>query len=66
MDRERPDTIRSIVSNLVGEGGDLIDDTEQAGPIQSIQDEAEDYGDANWVPEPNDAEPGKELARWAE
>jgi anaphase-promoting complex subunit 2 len=46
------------VSNLVGEGGDLIDDNEQAGPIQSIQEEAEDYGDANWVPEPNDAEPG--------
>ncbi|KAJ3771281.1 hypothetical protein FB446DRAFT_741057 [Lentinula raphanica] len=56
--RERPDTIRCIVSNLVGDddGGDpLVDDNE---PIQPLQHwELDDYTDPNWEPEPVDAGP---------
>ncbi|KAJ7246180.1 ubiquitin-protein ligase [Mycena rebaudengoi] len=56
--RERPDTIRSIVANLVGddEGGDsLVDENEPIQPLQ--QSEIEDYNDPNWEPEPIDAGP---------
>ena len=58
--RERPDTIRSIVANLVGDddGGDsLVDENEPVQPLQ--QPEAEDYTDPNWEPEPIDAGPGE-------
>ena len=58
--RERPDTIRSIVASLVGDGesGDsLVDENEPIHPLQ--QPEAEDYTDPNWEPEPIDAGPGK-------
>lgn len=54
---ERPDTIRNIVSSLVGEGGDLLDENEQAVPLQ--QNQAEDYTEPNWEPEPIDAGPGR-------
>ncbi|KAF9066458.1 hypothetical protein BDP27DRAFT_1449691 [Rhodocollybia butyracea] len=56
--RERPDTIRCIVSNLVGDddGGDsLVDESEPIQPLQ--QSELEDYTDPNWEPEPVDAGP---------
>ncbi|KAJ7274011.1 hypothetical protein C8J57DRAFT_1062796 [Mycena rebaudengoi] len=56
--RSRPDTIRSIVANLVGddEGGDsLVDENEPIQPLQ--QSEIEDYNDPNWEPEPIDAGP---------
>jgi hypothetical protein len=47
------------VSNLVGDKNDLVDSNEPVGPIQDLQDQAEDYSDyANWNPEPIDAEPG--------
>ncbi|KLO14760.1 Cullin [Schizopora paradoxa] len=52
--RERPDTIRSIVSSLVGEGGDLVDENE---PIQPLHVQVEDYSDPNWEPEAIDAGP---------
>ncbi|TDL22152.1 ubiquitin-protein ligase [Rickenella mellea] len=52
--RERPDTIRSIVASLVGEGGDLVDENE---PIQPLQTQFEDYSDPNWEPEAIDAGP---------
>ncbi|KAJ3907968.1 hypothetical protein F5879DRAFT_939513 [Lentinula edodes] len=56
--RERPDTIRCIVSNLVGDddsGDSLVDESE---PIQALQQtELEDYTDPNWEPEPVDAGP---------
>ncbi|GJJ13406.1 hypothetical protein Clacol_007660 [Clathrus columnatus] len=52
---ERPDTIRNIVASLVGEGGDLLDEHEQAVPLQ--QANVEDYSDPNWEPEPIDAGP---------
>ncbi|KZS92899.1 hypothetical protein SISNIDRAFT_474501 [Sistotremastrum niveocremeum HHB9708] len=58
--RERPDTIRSIVSSLVGEGGDLIDESEQPGPVQTV---AEDFSDPNWEPEPIDAGPEFRTSR---
>ncbi|KAF8157822.1 hypothetical protein B0H34DRAFT_656905 [Crassisporium funariophilum] len=56
--RERPDTIRSIVANLVGDdesGDSLVDENEPIQPLQ--QPELEDYGDPNWEPEPIDAGP---------
>ncbi|KAF8964931.1 hypothetical protein BDZ97DRAFT_1904250 [Flammula alnicola] len=56
--RERPDTIRSIVANLVGDddsGDSLVDENEPIQPLQ--QPELEDYSDPNWEPEPIDAGP---------
>ncbi|KAJ7075818.1 hypothetical protein B0H15DRAFT_1007314 [Mycena belliarum] len=56
--RERPDTIRSIVANLVGDddsGDSLVDENEPIQPLQQL--ETEDYNDPNWDPEPIDAGP---------
>ncbi|KAJ3735886.1 hypothetical protein DFJ43DRAFT_1054769 [Lentinula guzmanii] len=56
--RERPDTIRCIVSNLVGDddsGDSLVDESEPIQPLQ--QYELDDYLDSNWEPEPVDAGP---------
>ena len=55
-DRERPDTIKSIVASLVGEGTDLVDENE---PIQPLHMAVEDYSDPNWEPEAIDAGPGE-------
>lgn len=58
--RERPDTIRSIVANLVGDddsGDSLVDESEPVQPLQ--QAEIEDYSDPQWEPEPIDAGPGE-------
>ena len=65
--RERPDTIRSIVANLVGDddsGDSLVDENEPIQPLQ--QPELEDYTDSNWEPDPIDAGPGKDFFffRW--
>jgi anaphase-promoting complex subunit 2 len=57
--RERPDTIRSIVANLVGDdesGDSLVDENEPIQPLH--QPEIEDYSDIEWQPEPIDAGPG--------
>ena len=59
-DRERPDTIRSIVANLVGDddsGDSLVDESEPIQPLQHA--DAENYSDPNWEPEPIDAGPGE-------
>ncbi|KAF9005219.1 hypothetical protein BDQ17DRAFT_1354061 [Cyathus striatus] len=56
--RGRPDTIRSIVANLVGDddnGDSLVDENEPIQPLQ--QPDVEDYSDPNWDPEPIDAGP---------
>ncbi|KAF8723226.1 hypothetical protein AX14_009377 [Amanita brunnescens Koide BX004] len=56
--RERPDTIRCIVANLVGDddtGDSLIDENEPIQPLQ--QTDIDDYSDPNWEPEPVDAGP---------
>ncbi|KAF8625915.1 hypothetical protein AX17_006641 [Amanita inopinata Kibby_2008] len=56
--RERPDTIRCIVSNLVGDddsGDSLVDENEPIQPLQ--QQDIDDYTDPNWEPEPIDAGP---------
>ncbi|TFK44239.1 hypothetical protein BDQ12DRAFT_672627 [Crucibulum laeve] len=64
--RSRPDTIRAIVSNLVGPaaGGDdddeededpLVDENEPIVPLH--QPDQEDLTDPNWDPEPVDAGP---------
>lgn len=61
FNRERPDTIRSIVASLVGDGesGDsLVDENEPIHPLQ--QPEVEDYTDPNWDPEPIDAGPSEQ------
>lgn len=61
--RDRPDTIRSIVASLVGDGesGDsLVDENEPIHPLQ--QPEVEDYTDPNWEPEPIDAGPGTYIS----
>ncbi|KAF8610388.1 Cullin [Ceratobasidium sp. AG-I] len=55
--RERPDTIRCIVANLVGDNSDLLEENEQVLPIQALNEPYEDYADPAWDPEPNDAEP---------
>ncbi|KAF9456260.1 hypothetical protein BDZ94DRAFT_1350312 [Collybia nuda] len=54
--RDCPDTIRSIVANLIGdeEGGEIIDEN-NIQPLQ--QPDVDDYSDANWEPEPMDAGP---------
>lgn len=60
--RDRPDTIRCIVSNLVGDddpSDSLVDETEPIQPLQ--QQEAEDYSDPAWEPDPMDAGPGRLL-----
>ncbi|KAJ7736365.1 hypothetical protein DFH07DRAFT_986179 [Mycena maculata] len=56
--RERPDTIRSIVANLVDDddsGDALVDENEPIQPLQQL--EADDYNAANGDPEPIDAGP---------
>ncbi|KAF9783259.1 ubiquitin-protein ligase [Thelephora terrestris] len=56
--RGRPDTIRCIVANLVGdkESGDSLADVDE--PVQPLsQVQLEDYSDPNWEPEPIDAGP---------
>ena len=61
--RERPDTIRSIVANLVGDddsGDSLVDENEPIQPLQ--QPELEDYTDPNWEPDPIDAGPGQDFS----
>lgn len=57
--RERPDTIRTIVASLVGEGSDLVDENE---PPQPLQMQVEDYSDPNWEPDPIDAGSGTNLS----
>ncbi|KAF7305903.1 Anaphase-promoting complex subunit 2 [Mycena chlorophos] len=56
--RERPDTIRSIVANLVGEddGGDSLVD-ENDTPVPLAPPDADGFNDPNWEPEPVDAGP---------
>ena len=64
LSRDRPDTIRSIVANLVGDedsNDSLVDENEPIQPLQ--QQEAEDYSDPNWEPEPIDAGPGMSYLR---
>lgn len=61
LSRERPDTIRCIVGNLVGDGSDLLEENEQVLPIQALNEPYEDYSDPMWNPEPNDAEPGRPV-----
>lgn len=59
--RDRPDTIKCIVAFLV-EGEELQDENEMqpAGIIGLAgEDEAENFGDPKWEPEPVDAAPGQ-------
>lgn len=56
ISRTREDTIRCIVTSLVDDGDELLEDL--AGePIQLTDDDVEDFNDDNWVPDPVDAGP---------
>lgn len=60
MCRDRPDTIRCIVSSLVDdeEGGEMEDAEGDIQPLQVTDELEEDYSDPNWQPAPIDAAPG--------
>ena len=63
LHRERLDTIRSVIANLVGDddsGDSLVDENEPIQPLQ--QPQLEDYTDLNWEPDPIDAGPGKDFS----
>ncbi|KAL1709147.1 hypothetical protein EV121DRAFT_253251, partial [Schizophyllum commune] len=55
--RERPDTIRCIVANLVGDddGADTLVENEPIQPLHQV--DIDDYSDPAWEPEPIDAGP---------
>ncbi|TFK52323.1 ubiquitin-protein ligase [Heliocybe sulcata] len=56
--RDRPDTIRCIVADLVGDGENgtsLVDDNDPLVPL--VSRDVEDYTDVTWEPEPLDAGP---------
>lgn len=56
--RGREDTIRCIVSSLTEEGSQLVKElaaTTDAPQVHDAQDEAEDYNDPKWTPDPIDA-----------
>ncbi|TIC68002.1 hypothetical protein E3Q03_01716 [Wallemia mellicola] len=57
--RERPDTIRSIVASFVDEESELVEegDAQDNAPIVLENDDAPDWEDPNWEPEPIDAGP---------
>ncbi|RUS22247.1 hypothetical protein BC937DRAFT_89906 [Endogone sp. FLAS-F59071] len=54
--RTREDTIRCIVTSLVDDGDELLEDL-VGEPIQLADDDVEDFNDDNWVPDPVDAGP---------
>ncbi|SCZ98465.1 BZ3500_MvSof-1268-A1-R1_Chr7-1g09159 [Microbotryum saponariae] len=55
--RAREDTIRCIVSSLIEEGNELVKELAISGakPVQDAKDEAENYNDPKWTPDPIDA-----------
>ncbi|SCV70983.1 BQ2448_3745 [Microbotryum intermedium] len=57
VDRAREDTIRCIVSSLIEEGNELVKElaASDAKPVQDAKDEAENYNDPKWTPDPIDA-----------
>ncbi|KAG8945291.1 hypothetical protein FRC04_001068 [Tulasnella sp. 424] len=56
-DRERPDTIRTIVQHLIEPKSELIgEDNEEIKPLQDTSVLTDDYGDFTWMPEPADAD----------
>jgi anaphase-promoting complex subunit 2 len=50
---------------LIEEGGDLVDELERdgAGNLESLNNDAEDFSDPNWQPDPMDAPPDFHLNR---
>ncbi|GAA5882042.1 hypothetical protein JCM16303_005574 [Sporobolomyces ruberrimus] len=55
--RDRKDTIRCIVSSLIEEGNPLFEEltTNDAKLVSDSKDEAENYTDQKWLPDPADA-----------
>ncbi|OLL25396.1 Anaphase-promoting complex subunit 2 [Neolecta irregularis DAH-3] len=51
--REREDTIRCIMTGLVGEDSDLADELMQ----ETAEVDIDDFDDMNWIPDPVDAGP---------
>ena len=60
LHRSREDTIRCIVSSLIEDGNELIKElaASDAKPVQDARDDAENYNDPKWAPEPIDAPAG--------
>lgn len=60
MIRLRDDTIRCIVSSLIEEGNELVEElaASDAKPVHDSKDEAENFNDPKWVPDPIDAPAG--------
>jgi anaphase-promoting complex subunit 2 len=58
--RTREDTIRCIVSSLIEEGNELVEElaASDAKQVHDSKDEAENYNDPKWTPDPVDAPPG--------
>lgn len=65
--RERPDTIRCIVTDLVrgampGEDDDGEESLIEGDPAQPLQqEEVDNYTDMDWNPEPTDAGPSEQV-----
>ena len=55
--RSREDTIRCIVTSLIEEGNELVAElvATDARPLQDARDEAENFNDPKWTPDPIDA-----------
>ncbi|KAF8322634.1 hypothetical protein DL93DRAFT_2223518 [Clavulina sp. PMI_390] len=81
FDRERPDTIKIIVLNLIprrkrkqlddsemddDKEGFLLDDQNDPTPIQASEEAYEDYSDLSWTPAAIDAEPSFRVQKPAD
>ncbi|KAI5480345.1 anaphase-promoting complex subunit 2 [Pseudohyphozyma bogoriensis] len=57
--RSREDTIRCIVSSLIEEGNELVAElaASDAKVVRDSKDEAENFNDPKWTPDPVDAPP---------
>ncbi|GAA5893198.1 anaphase promoting complex subunit 2 [Sporobolomyces salmoneus] len=66
--RARKDTIRCIVSSLIEEGNPLFEEltTSDAKLVSDSKDEAENYTDQKWLPDPADAPPEFRKSRGAD
>ncbi|GAA5863248.1 hypothetical protein JCM1840_002522 [Sporobolomyces johnsonii] len=66
--RARKDTIRCIVSSLIEEGNPLFEEltSSDAKLLSDSRDEAENYTDQKWMPDPADAPPDFRKSRGAD
>lgn len=59
--RAREDTVRCIVSSLIEEGNELVEElaASDAKPVHDPRGEAENFNDPKWTPDPVDAPAGE-------